>query len=157
MLYSIEGCLMLYTRIPYLQWENFKELRGMILNRTREYFPVLLKRFENTEDLKSLFEPQDWEYLQQSIREQEVIKQRVAYLKGTLVEREKPQISQLADFYPYEALKQGVEWPSNVDPAAREMFLCDEDFFAIFKLTKDQFQKLARFERIRLKKEKRLF
>lgn len=157
LLYSAEGCLLLYTRIPYLQWEVFNELRAMILSHTRDFFPVLLKRFENPEELQSLFEPKDWESLQNQLKEQEALKQRLAYLKGTVLEREKPKITELSDFYPIEVLRQGVEWPSNVDPANREKFLSDDDFLTVFKMTKEQFQSLAKFERIRRKKEVLLF
>jgi hypothetical protein len=156
LLYHAEGCLLLYSRLPYMQAESFSGLRHQIMKRLCDYFPILLKKFEKTEELQSIFESQDWEMLQNYKKEQETLKQRLAYLKGTILEREKPHVT-LSEFYPLSVLRQGVEWPINVDPANREKFLSDEEFFQVFKMTKEKFRSLASFERIRLKKEKQLF
>ena len=60
-------------------------------------------------------------------------------------------------FYPLEALKQGVEWPKEVNPAKREQFLSPDDFEKVFNMSKEDFNKLDKFKRERLKKEQSLF
>lgn len=137
--------------------DSQSKLRQLVLQRMRDYFPMLVDSVENKEELKSMFDPKDWEYLQQDLCEREEAKQRMAYLKGTVLEKETFTVSELSDFYPVEALRQGVEWPSNVDPANRERHLSDDDFKKVFKMTKEQYHALPQFRRIRLKKENHLF
>jgi len=84
-------------------------------------------------------------------------KERFSYLKGTILERKNIKITQLCDTYPLELLVEGVSWPSNVDVTKREQYLDDDAFYRVFKVTKEDFQKLAKHVKQRLKKEHGLF
>ncbi|CAG9466506.1 unnamed protein product [Pedinophyceae sp. YPF-701] len=59
--------------------------------------------------------------------------------------------------YPYEALKAGREWPSDVNPAAREQYLTEEDFLEVFGMSKSAFARLAGWRQAALKRDKGLF
>ena len=60
-------------------------------------------------------------------------------------------------YYSYERLKSGVIWPSDVDPSCRETYLSDADFENILAMSKDAFNRLKPYMKIRIKKEKLLF
>jgi hypothetical protein len=154
---SVEGTLVIYDRIRNVGWPSFAPLRIELMKRIQNYFPILLQRADNLDDLKNFFLPDDWTPLEQSVRSMDEAKRRMSYLKGSILEREKPAITELSDYYPLEALLQGLEWPSNVDPANREKCLTDEVFVAVFGRTKESFYQLGKHDRIRLKKEHGLF
>jgi hypothetical protein len=60
-------------------------------------------------------------------------------------------------YYPYEALLQGMIWPTDVDPSKREQYLSENEFHEIFHMSKNEFMSLRNHLQIRLKKEKLLF
>jgi hypothetical protein len=57
----------------------------------------------------------------------------------------------------YEKLLQGKTWPPGIDPTAREQYLSPKEFQRVFKMNMEDFNKLGKFMRIRLKKEVYLF
>lgn len=59
--------------------------------------------------------------------------------------------------YPLEQLKSGVQWPRGVDATRREMWLNDEDFFAVFGMDRLAFMQLPAFKQMLLKTKARLF
>ncbi|XP_011473740.1 advillin [Oryzias latipes] len=53
--------------------------------------------------------------------------------------------------------KQASELPAAVDPAVKEKYLSDGDFFNVFGISKDDFVRLPQWKQLKLKKEKGLF
>lgn len=88
------------------------------------------------------------------------IKNKMAYYRSGVV-LQPEQITHAEQtregYYPLASLLQGVEWPSNVDPSRREDYLDPEEFLGIFGMTRESFNRLPKFQKIRLKKENRLF
>uniref|UniRef100_A0A5F8GAA5 Advillin n=1 Tax=Monodelphis domestica TaxID=13616 RepID=A0A5F8GAA5_MONDO len=62
-------------------------------------------------------------------------------------------------YYPLEVLlkNQDQELPGDVDPAKKENYLSDEDFVAVFGITREKFAALPVWKQLNLKKEKGLF
>ncbi|XP_074125920.1 advillin [Sminthopsis crassicaudata] len=62
-------------------------------------------------------------------------------------------------YYPIEVLlkNQQHELPKDVDPAKKENYLSDEDFVAVFGITRGKFAALPGWKQLNLKKEKGLF
>ncbi len=157
MLHNPVGCLHLYTRVNCLQNSEYSALRISVMSNIQTFFAALRSKFGD-DDLRNIFDPIDWERFTSALKEHEEWKQKQAYItKGTVLERKPLSTTTLSDTYPLSALVQGVEWPSNVNPAKREQFLSDEEFQAHFKMTKEQFRKQPDFVRIRMKKELNLF
>jgi hypothetical protein len=59
--------------------------------------------------------------------------------------------------YPSSALLQGVAWPEGVEGSKREQYLSETEFYLVFGIAKDDFNKLEKYIRVRMKKEKLLF
>lgn len=57
--------------------------------------------------------------------------------------------------FPLDALLN--EFPSGVQPDKKEYYLSDEDFTAVFKMSREEFKDLKQWKKERLKKEKGLF
>ena len=155
---TLEGCLALYGRICDMDVIAFAPLRPILMRKIRDFYPVLQVKIKDPKELQAFFLPSDWEILQNDCKEREEAKYRMSYMKGSVVERDTPKVEREdLPFYPLEALVQGVAWPKNVDPANREQFLSDSDFFDVFHMTKEEFRATPKHIRIRLKKEKLLF
>lgn len=77
--------------------------------------------------------------------------------QGQIIERLPVVRQEESEFYHFSSLRQGVQWPSNVDVTRREQYLSPTDFFEIFNMSKDEFNLLDRYKRMSLKKEKYLF
>jgi hypothetical protein len=122
-------------------------------------FPILLTKYK-LDDIKLFLDLEDFEQLQKEYDEMMYIKARFNSLKGTVLEptQHKNNMSKSeSGFFPVEALRQGSVWPAEVDPVRREDFLSPEDFFAVFKMSKEEFACLDKFKRVRIKKEVMLF
>jgi len=154
-LLSVDNCLVLLSSLD-LQHPFQIVLRARILSILASGFPYLLGKY-GEEELKSSLDEADWNCLWNGYNEQLQIKERFSYLKGTILERKNIKITQLCDTYPLELLVEGVSWPSNVDVTKREQYLDDDAFYRVFKVTKEDFQKLAKHVKQRLKKEHGLF
>jgi hypothetical protein len=50
-----------------------------------------------------------------------------------------------------------VAWPEGVEGSRREQYLSEDEFFSVFNLAKEDFNKLEKYIRVRIKKEKLLF
>jgi hypothetical protein len=57
--------------------------------------------------------------------------------------------------FPYSELKD--KFPKGVDPTCKELYLSDEDFFEVFKMDYDEFEKLSAFKKKQMKKKAGLF
>ena len=152
---TLEGILVLFSSRIDLELPTFAPIKVFVERNIREFFPFLLEKI-GLEELKENFPSIDWDKQYQDHRQLQDAKGYFLSLKGTILER-RPTVNYISDFYPYEALKSGVEWPSNVDPTRRETFLSDDDFFNIFQMTKEEFRQLPNFVRKRIKQEKELF
>lgn len=153
---TLEGCVYLYYNLD-LSSERMRPIHKHVANKFRDFYPYLQENF----DMKSLQEAMkdiDWTSMQESYSAMVADKKKMSYMKGTVLERTPPRVtSQDADYYPLEALQEGVAWPKNVDPKNREKYLSDEDFEKTFDMTKDEFYSLPPFKRKILKQESLLF
>jgi advillin len=138
-----------------LQHPDVLKLKEKIVFKVRDGFPFLLQKY-GEEELRSKLAESDWNPLWSAYKREQEVKDRFAYLKGTVVERTPVKV-ELSEFYPLEALVAGVVWPSNVDVTKREQYLADDDFVNVFGVSKAAFKALPCFKRIQLKKEKNLF
>jgi hypothetical protein len=59
--------------------------------------------------------------------------------------------------YAYEALVSGVEWPSDVDPRAREIYMSPAIFERTLGISFAQYSKLPSWRKMELKREFKLF
>jgi hypothetical protein len=59
------------------------------------------------------------------------------------------------NIFPYSELKD--KFPKGVDPARKEMYLSDEEFFEVFGMDYEEFEKLSAFKKKTLKKKVGLF
>lgn len=88
-------------------------------------------------------------------------KQMASYRSGVVLEAAIPTTSSsMKDengYYPVDLLLQGVQWPADVDAAKRESYLSPDNFHGIFGMSKEDFARLSKYERIQLKKQHRLF
>lgn len=110
------------------------------------------------DELKLVFLPEHFERFESERKQALEIKNRMASLKGTIIEPVRIACHKTEDgSYPLEALVQGAAWPSDVDPSKREEYLSDTDFASVFKMTKLDFRQKDKFVRLRLKKEHKLF
>jgi hypothetical protein len=59
--------------------------------------------------------------------------------------------------FSYSELKGTLSRPEGIDLTIKEEYLSDEEFLQVFKISRDQFSKLAKFKKVLLKKEVDLF
>lgn len=153
---TVEGLLLLYNKLD-LSNPSFRCIVDFIMKGLNDKYPMMHEKY-GIEEMKLIFSPADLAHFEKERQTLVDIKNRVAYLKGTVIQPDTKEFKPSEDgFYPIEALVQGVTWPSNVDPANREKFLSEEDFVKVFKMTKEEFKNKDKFVRMRLKKEYRLF
>jgi hypothetical protein len=85
------------------------------------------------------------------------IEKKLAH-KGSVIERKEMSVkADESGKFPLSCLVAGVKWPEGVDPTRREEFLCDTEFLAVFKISREQYSKLDKFKKIHLKKQVNLF
>ena len=74
--------------------------------------------------------------------------------KGDALDRMRTDFSEdsVSETYPLQALVAGVKWPPNVVPHEREQYLDPEEFFCLFKKTKETFRSLPAYVREREKR-----
>lgn len=163
---SLQGAVNLYSFLTVRTVdtdESLVALRKHCMELLIKYYPVLVEKV-GYEELKAAFQhhPEDFKLMEEKFKSTADSKARFAYLKGTIVEREKVEIDISSPdleegFYPYEALVGGIEWPAGIDVTNRESYLSNRDFESQFKMTKAAYEALPRFKRVRLKKELLLF
>ncbi len=152
---TFEGIIVLFSSSIDLDLPTFAPLKQLVENNIREYFPYLLDKI-GLETLQENFPHFDWNKSYQEHLKLEEEKKYLKSMKGTILERQ-TVVDYVSNFYPYSALKAGVQWPSNVNPAQRETYLKDNEFFEIFQMTKEEFRRQPNFVRKRMKMEKELF
>lgn len=59
--------------------------------------------------------------------------------------------------YSYSSLVSDVQWPADVDPSRRELFLSPAEFSEVFGMSWDAFRKLPQWKRLELRKRHGLF
>jgi len=153
---TLEGLLLLYNKLD-LNNPSFRCIVDFIMKGLNDKYPMLHEKY-GIEEMRLIFSPPDLEHFEKERLVLVDIKNRLAYLKGTVIQPDIKEFKPSEDgFYPIEALIQGVTWPSNIDPANREKFLSEADFVKVFKMTKEEFYNKDKFVRMRLKKEHKLF
>lgn len=152
---TLEGILLLFSSSIDLDLPAFASLKHLVYNNIREFLPYLLDKI-GLETLKENFPQFDWDQAYRDHLKLQEEKKHFQSMKGTILE---PQVvvDYISDSYPYSALKAGVKWPSNVNPAQRETYLNDDDFFQVFQMTKEEFRQQPNYVRKRMKQDKGLF
>lgn len=155
---TLDGCISLASQIEHFQTKTCYPLLQLLTKKLEEFFPYLIEKY-NLSHLKEIAGEIDWDMIAVNHQSMETEKRRFQQMKGTVLERVTPNIPYEKDspYYPLELLVEGVQWPGNVDPANRERFLSDDDFFSVFDMTKSDFQRLPLFKRKLLKQENKLF
>jgi hypothetical protein len=124
-----------------------------------DQFPALFQKF-GRDYLIDLLGDKIFHQLMERYEWQLGVKSKMAsYRSGIVLQAEKlVDVQQSREgYYPLAALLQGVEWPDNVDPSRREEYLDPQEFEHIFGMTRESFISLPKFQKMRLKKENRLF
>lgn len=153
---TLQSCLQLYHSERF-SVHLYKPLFLHILRKIEDSYPSLRETC-TIDELKEIVPEIDWMRVDQKYNSLIMSKQRMAQLKGTVLDRiPAPVNDQNADYYPLAALVKGVVWPGNVDPANREQFLCDDDFFNVFDINKRDFERLPAFKKRLLKEQNGLF
>ena len=158
---SLEQALQTYRAVPAgfdFSLDPVGQVRLKCLNYFRDRFSYLHATYDQ-ESLINMFGIEDLEKLTAMMTERLNVERLARIRIGAEVERVAPSNSSPTEdgYYPIECLRSGVKWPSGVDPAKREQFLSPTDFETIFDMSKEKFEKLDKYKRIRLKKEKDLF
>jgi hypothetical protein len=118
---------------------------------------MLVEKY-GVEELKQVFDPEDFQRLESERQKSLEVKKVFASLHGTVVENKAVDAKIRSDgSYPLEALLQGSTWPPGIDATKREQYLSDSDFQSVFRMSKEDFNKKDKFVRLRLKKEHNLF
>lgn len=133
------------------------ELSSIWSSYIRERYAYLEKKYDR-QSLVDCLGAEHVEVFEKDLRDRLEAEKRIQQARGSELER--LSVTTTADeagFYPYEALRVGVNWPSDVPPQQREQYLSPEEFISIFGMSKETFGALPFYKRIRLKQEKGLF
>ncbi|KAN0035550.1 hypothetical protein ACTA71_004830 [Dictyostelium dimigraforme] len=68
-----------------------------------------------------------------------------------------PSITSITTFYPLSVLKQKTNLPSDIDKTCLHLYLSDEEFLSVFKMTKETFQKTPAWKTKQLRVDNGLF
>jgi len=94
---------------------------------------------------------------QQAFEEERMRQERA--LKDEAIKKLKEKNGGILDpdtnIFPYSELKD--KFPKGVDPAKKEMYLSDEEFFEVFGMDYEEFENLGPFKKKQLKKKAGLF
>lgn len=153
---TLEGMLRLYYKLD-LSNPAFRCIAEFVMKGLNDKYPMLHEKY-GIEEMKLIFSPEDLDHFEKERHVLLDIKNRLAYLKGTVIQPDIKDFKRTEEgCYPIEALLQGAAWPSDVDPANREKYLSEVDFAKVFKMSKEDFYNKDKFMRMRLKKEYKLF
>lgn len=134
--------------------EAYIEARRFIQDK----FAFFLERYGESE-MKKFLTAEDFAFMHKRHIDRLQIEARLRH-KGSVVEREVVPFSDFdteEGYYPLKCLIQGVAWPEGVDPSKRELYLSPAEFEKTFGMKKEEFQKLDKIMRVRIKKDKGLF
>jgi hypothetical protein len=90
--------------------------------------------------------------LEEKVEAAPVLEQKVEAAPVLEQKVEARAIEKIGHFYPYEVLVQKENLPSEVNIAKREDYLSDDDFLKVFKMQREDFEKLALWKQKQLKK-----
>ncbi|KAN0025593.1 hypothetical protein ACTFIU_002032 [Dictyostelium citrinum] len=68
-----------------------------------------------------------------------------------------PSITSITTFYPLSVLKQKTNLPNDIDKTCLHLYLSDEEFLSVFKMTKETFQKTPAWKTKQLRVDNGLF
>lgn len=68
-----------------------------------------------------------------------------------------PSVAGLPYCYRYTALTHYMQWPEDVHPSCREIYLCNAEFEALFGMTYCEFSAKPAWRRLQLKQQLHLF
>jgi len=158
------GCKTTDDRVLLLQTlrrlggTDFKHIADKLEKELEEKLELLLKRY--SEDfVKDVLGDESFARASHLRTERlEAEKKLSAYRRGSALEPTKVEFEKRSDgTFPLAALVAGVAWPEGVIPDKREMYLSDEEFASVFKMTKDAWKGVDKVMRARLKKEHKLW
>jgi hypothetical protein len=144
---------------------NLAELRADCL-RTIRFKYEFFKEITEEAYLKDLIGDEETVHMERASIDRNKFKRYIRQ-EGTVLEQQAaPTVAEHLPAYdmdgnrnvfPVEALLGGVKWPAGIDPAKREEWLSDGDFENLFKMSKEQFRTIGRFQKERLKKDVKLW
>ena len=154
---SIDTKLHLLANILGINTPSVEKLKSTLINVFVDAFPFLCDKYSKEylidilgDTMYHKFE-NDYDDLQKGIK-------YIKSMRGNLIDREIVQCNKDENgFYPYNALKCGVEWPNDVVVTIRETYLSDHEFQDVFKMSKEEFKSKDKIIKARLKKEVGLF
>ena len=154
---TIDAKLRLFANILVISSPSVEKLKANLIPVLFDAFPFLCDKFSEEylidilgDDLYNKFK-KDYDDLQKDIK-------YIKSMRGSLIDREIIQCHKDENgFYPYNALKCGVEWPKDVVVTKREEYLSDQEFQHVFKMSKEEFNVKDKIFKARLKKEVGLF
>jgi hypothetical protein len=153
--HTLDNILMIATYIDFNNPSMIK-LKEVINKKIQNMFPAFLEHYSK-EELIDRLGAELYTSLYDQYNNILQAKKQFSNLKGSIIELTRVEYDENSEYFPLEVLIQGAQWPKKVEVDKRENYLSPEDFHKVFKMTKEQFYKLAKYERIQLKKEKKLF
>ena len=174
-----DNCLQLYSNLESimslglsdetLENSGIKNSFEKVKRMVRDRFPTLYNKY-GKENITEILGIEFFNELERIMLYADVEKRRIAsYRSGSIVEPIKIENLKETDsnciidnnngnnYYPLKFLLQGVEWPQDVDVSKREQYLTPDEFQMTFRMSKEEFLLLSKYDRLRLKKEKLLF
>ena len=143
--------------------DEFNQLRYRLLTCARERFPMLLERVDGGADaMKKLLGERVFSMLLGELKATEKAKGHLTNMRSGSVLKPTKVVLQRGDsdggqYYPFEALVAGADWPEGVDPTKRESYLRDSDFTEVFGFSRAEFVQMDRHKQLFHKKRVRLF
>jgi hypothetical protein len=146
----------MYTKLDSSN-PHFHAAWNFVMQGIQDRYLMLVEKY-GTEELKQIFQPEDFDRLESGRQKSLEVKKVFASLHGTVIENKAVDTKMRSDgSYPLEALVQGSTWPAGIDVTKREQYLSDSDFQSVFRMSKAEFNQKDKFVRLRLKKEHNLF
>ncbi|GAX72855.1 hypothetical protein CEUSTIGMA_g310.t1 [Chlamydomonas eustigma] len=148
-----------------LQLPENCDVHMMCLSYMVRTYSILRDRL-SSEELQLLLPKETYTRLESRFLEREATLHMQRAVLGRVAERPTPSLDSRIEeasvaghsqSYTYEALVAGVDWPSDVDPAAREMHMSPTVFERVLGMTYAQYTKLSPWRKMVLKKEFQLF
>lgn len=133
---------------------------GTCLRHLKSRFALLIERYDEA-TLLGIFEEDNFNLMKKELEERIEAERRIKIYQGSILETPiyEPENDRSCGngFYSFSSLKTGATWPVGIDKTKREQYLCDTEFYEIFRMSKEEFNYQKSFVQSRLKKEKQLF
>jgi uncharacterized protein YdcH (DUF465 family) len=136
---------------------SIEKLKSNLLYNFMDAFPLLLNKYSK-DHLVDIVGESAYDKLEKDYNKLQKDIKYIKSMRGNVIDREIIKFDKdECGFYPYSALKCGVEWPKDVVVTKRETYLSDTEFQNVFKMSKEEFNLKDKIMKTRLKKEVGLF